>query len=421
MFLTVCWVIVDANGVSYLKIDDELTFVVSNELQVDAGINTTFYQVEPGKQRPFGEDSNVKELSLSQDHGSESAIFGNAELQLSPAFTISGGLRAVYYQYKGPKDVYLYEDPDHPTEETISGFVSHGKGKTISSYGSIEPRFSMRYRFTPASSMKLGYSRTAQFINQIFNSDSPTPNSQWQLSTQYIKPFRSHNGSIGYFHNFQENNWETSVELYARYIDDLFDYKDFADLTVNDHIETELLPGIGRSYGVELSLKRKRGQLNGWLSYTLSRSERKIEGINEDSWYPSNFDKTHNVSVILNYQPNRRNTLTFNFSYSTGRPTTTPLGNYLTNNGLVVPIYSARNEFRIPDYHRLDVAYTIGKGYKKDKILQTSWTFTIYNVYARKNAFSVFFTQGPFRQVQANKLAVLGSAIPALTLNVEIL
>ncbi len=409
------------NGVAYLKLDEQLTYTVSPEMQIDAGFNVTYYNVEPGKQHPAGDDSNILERDLQDERGYEAALFGNIEYQFSPAFTLTAGLRGVLYQNVGPQEIYEYEDPDNPDESTISGTTTYSSGETIATYNSIEPRFSMRYRFSQASSFKAGYSRTAQFINQIFNSDSPTPNSQWQLSTRYIKPFRSHNTSAGYFHNFMNNEWETSLELYARYIDELFDYRDFAHLVMNDHLETELLSGVGRSYGMELSIKRKTGQVNGWLSYTLSRSERQVEGINRGDWYASNFDKTHNMSLILNYQPNRRNTLTINFNYSTGRPTTTPLGNYLTNDGLVVPIYSERNKFRIPDYHRLDIAYTIGKGYKKDKILQTSWTISIYNVYGRKNAFSVFFTQGRARSAQANKLAVVGAPIPSLTLNVEIL
>ena len=343
------------------------------------------------------------------------------EYEFSPAVLLSAGLRAVYYSFLGENTVYNYQDPSRPTVESIVGTTEIGKGESIATHTSLEPRLSLRYRFTESASVKLGYSRTAQFINQIFNTDSPTPNSQWQLSTNYLDPNRSHNLSVGYFKNFRSNLWETSVEVYGRSIDNLYDYRDFADLVVNDHIETELLPGIGRSYGAELSVKKKSGVINGWLSYTYSRSELQIEGINDNQWYPSNFDKPHDVSLVLNYQPNRRNTLTFNFNFSTGRPTTPPIGNFKIQNGLVVPIYATRNEYRIPDYHRLDVAYTLGKGYKRDKKIQTSWTISVYNLYARKNAFSVFFTQGAFRKSQANKLAILGSAIPSLTFNLEIL
>lgn len=409
------------NDISYVKLKELFTTTPNSQMKLDLGLSTTLYLVEPGKQDPYGEDSDIIPRTTESDKGLESAVFGNVEYTVSPAFTISAGIRGVLYQYLGPNTVYNYQNPDEPTSESITGTTEYAAGKTITSDQSIEPRLSMRYRITESTSVKLGYSRTAQFINQIFNTDSPTPNSQWQLSTDYLDPFRSHNLSLGYFKNFQENLWETSIEIYGRYIDHLYDYRDFADLVVNDHIETELLTGIGRTYGAELSIKKKSGKVNGWLSYTYARSERQIEGINEGEWYLSNFDKPHDASLIFNYQPNRRNTLTINFSYSTGRPTTPPVGNYKIQNGLVIPIYSARNQYRIPDYHRLDVAYTIGKGYKRDKKIQTSWTLSVYNVYARKNAFSVFFTQGAFRRVQANKLAILGSAIPSVTFNMEIL
>ena len=408
-------------GVSYLRVKEHLTYTPRRDWQIDAGFSSIYYQVEPGKQAPFGDESEILSDGLDTEQGLESAIFANFEATLTPAFIISAGIRGVFYQFLGPFTEYQYSNADQPTETTITGTQDYGSGENIASYSNLEPRVSMRYRFSENTSVKLGYSRTSQYINQIFNTDSPTPNSQWQLSNNYLLPQKSHNSSVGLFRNFEENNWETSLELYYRYIDQLYDFRDFAQLIVNDHIETELLQGIGRSYGAELSIKKKKGELNGWLSYTLSRSERQIEGINRDDWYPSNFDKTHDVSLVMNYQPNRRNTLTINFSYFTGRPTTPPVGNYRTSNGLIVPIYSERNQFRIPDYHRLDVAYTLGKGYKKDKKIQTSWTISVYNVYARRNAFSVFFTQAAFRQAQANKLAVLGSTIPSLTFNIEIL
>jgi hypothetical protein len=410
-----------SNNINYLKIRELFTHTPSTGIKIEAGVSSTLYMVEPGTQDPYGDASEITGSETEKEKGLESALFANVEYQLSPALLMSAGLRGVLYQYLGANTIYNYTDPSHPTGETITGTTVYDQGKVIATHQSLEPRLSLRYRLSEETSIKLGYSRTAQFINQIFNTDSPTPNSQWQLSTNYLDPFRSHNISFGYFRNFDDNLWESSLEVYGRYIDYLFDYRDFADLVVNDHIETELLTGIGRTYGAELSIKKKAGIINGWLSYTYAKSERKIEGINSDDWYPSNFDKPHDASLILNYQPNRRNTLTINFSYSTGRPTTPPIGNFKTQNGLVVPIYSARNQYRIPDYHRLDVAYTLGKGYKRDKKIQTSWTISVYNVYARKNAFSVFFTQGAFRRVQANKLAILGSAIPSVTFNMEIL
>ncbi len=409
------------NGISYIKALEHLTLTPGEHLQIDAGLESIYYQVEPGEQEPLGETSDIVLKGVEDEQGLESAIFANLEYRISPALTVAAGLRGVYYQYLGAKTISLYADPERPSVTTITGSETYGSGEQITSYTSFEPRASMRYRFTESTSVKLGYSRTSQFINQIFNTDSPTPTSQWQLSTPYFQPFRSHNVSVGLFKNFEDNLWETSVEVYGRDIDELYDYVDFAELVVNERLETEFLTGVGRSYGAELSIKKKSGIVNGWLAYTLSRSELKIDGINRNQWYPSNFDKTHDLSLILNYQPNRRNTISINFNYSTGRPTTPPIGNYRTDGGLVIPIYAERNQFRVPDYHRLDIAYTLGKGYKRDKKIQTSWTISVYNVYARRNAFSVYFTQAAFQQAQANRLAVLGSAIPSVTFNIEII
>lgn len=408
------------NDLNYFKFKEQLTFTPQEGLKLDAGISSVLYQVDPGSRAPFGTESQLVASSLEEEKGLESAVFGNAEWEISPAFSIAAGLRLSLYQYLGPQTVFEYEN-GVPTNASAIVDSTRYEGGTIASYSSLEPRISMRYRLNESTSIKAGYSRTAQFINQIFNSASPTPTSQWQLSTNYIQPNRSHNLSLGVFKNFNDNIWETSAEVFYRSIDQLYDYKDFAELTVNEHLETELRNGIGRAYGLELSVKKTKGTVNGWVSYTYSRSERQIEAINRGDWYSSNFDIPHDLSLVINYQPNQRNTLTFNFNFSRGRPATFPLGNYETIRGAIIPIYSERNQIRIPDYHRLDVAYTLGKGYNKTKKIKTSWTFSVYNLYGRKNAFSVFFTQAAFQGVQANKLSILGSAFPSVTLNIELL
>ncbi len=408
------------NELGYFKFKEQLTLTPSEGLKLDAGISSVLYNVDPGSRSPYGPESQLVASGLETEKGLESAVFANAEWEVSPALSVSAGLRFGLYQFLGPQTVFEYEN-GIPTSASAIIDSTRYDGGTIASYSSLEPRVSMRYRLNSSLSVKAGYSRTAQFINQIFNSASPTPTSQWQLSTNYIQPNRSHNISVGVFKNYKENIWETSAEVFYRSIDQLYDYKDFAELTVNEHLETELRNGIGRAYGLELSVKKKEGTINGWISYTYSRSERQIEGINRGDWYPSNFDIPHDLSLVVNYQPNQRNTLTFNFNFSKGRPATFPLGNYETTRGSVIPIYSDRNQIRIPDYHRLDVAYTLGKGYNKTKKIKTSWTISVYNVYGRKNAFSVFFTQAPFQGVQANKLSILGSAFPSVTLNIELL
>lgn len=408
-----------AIDIAYTKLKELLTYNTSSGMKLEFGAEGILYNTKPGDFNPADENSLVVAKNLDSEKGLEAALFANVEWEITPSLLVTGGLRFSLFQARGPATVFQYLDPDNPTSTTITGSVE--QTGTLATYSTPEPRLSARFKIGDEASVKAGYSRTSQYFNQIFNSDSPTPTSQWQLSNTYIQPNRSHNYSVGLFKNLQNNNWETSVEVYYRDIDRLFDYRDFALLVANDHIETELLGGIGQAYGAELSLKKKKGELNGWLSYTYSRSQRQVPGINNGDWYSSNFDKPHDVSLIVNYNPNQRHTISVNFNYSTGRPTTPPIGNFQTSTGLVVPIYSERNQIRIPDYHRLDIAYTIGRGYKKNAKFRTSWTLSVYNVYGRKNAFSVYFTQGQFQRAQANRLAVLGAAFPSLTFNFEFL
>lgn len=409
-------------GVNYWKVRDLFSYVPDQDFRMDVGFDLVRYDVNPGRQFPLDEaGSEIVARELQRQQGLEGAAFFNLEYSLSSWFLLSAGLRYNNFRFLGPQTLTTYEHPNRPEENEITGEESYAAGESITTYAYLEPRASLRLRFSPSSSIKAGYGRTSQFINQIFNTAAPTPVNQWQLSSRYVRPFLAHNYTLGYFKNLRKNLWETSLEVYYRDIFQLFDYEDFAELNVNDRLETEILNGTGRSYGLEVSIKKKEGLVNGWLSYTYSRAERQVEGINFGEYYPSNFDIPHNTSLVLNLQPNQRHTLTLNFNYSRGRPTTYPLGNYESPSGLVVPLYSQRNQLRIPDYHRLDVAYTLGQGYNKTKRVKTSWTFSIYNVYGRENPFSVFFTEGAFQQVQANRLAILGSAFPSITINFEFL
>ncbi|MEL6925694.1 MAG: TonB-dependent receptor, partial [Bacteroidota bacterium] len=295
--------------VSYIKAKEVLTYSTENGLKVDGGLMGIYYMSQPGTIQPNTLESTVVARGLEDEQAFEGAAFANVEWPVTSQFLISAGLRFNYYSFLGPKTVYQY-GPDGPDPENLIDSIRFQSGESIASYNTLEPRVSMRYRLNENASIKAGYARTSQFINQIFNSDSPTPTSQFQLSTNYLPPFLSHNFSIGYFQNFKKNNWETSIETYGRVIDQLYDYKDFAQLVVNPQLETEILLGEGRAYGVELSIKKKKGLFNGWLSYTLSRTERMVEGINNGEWYPSNFDKPHDLSFILNYSPNNRHTIT---------------------------------------------------------------------------------------------------------------
>ncbi len=408
------------NDVTFYRFKERITYSPTTRFKLDMGISSILYEVDPGNLEPL-ENSIIIGRTVDQEQGLESAAFANLEYDFSPNFGISAGLRFSDFKFLGPSSVLNYENNENPSNTEITGETVYEPGKIIASHSNLEPRFSMRYRINDVTSLKSGYSRTVQYINQIFNSDTPTPVSQWQLSNSFIQPNTSHNVSAGYFRNFDIIKWETNAEVFYRYIDQLFDYKDFAQLTANPNIETEILYGTGQSYGFEFSLKKKEGVVNGTFNYTYSRSQRKIEGINNGNYYSSNFDKPHDLSFVFNYQPNRRNTITLNFIYASGRPTTPPVGNYTNSDGLVIPVFANRNAGRIPDYHRLDLSFTMGKGYKRDKKFATSWTFSLYNVYARKNAFSVYFTEANQQGYQANKLAILGTVFPSLTFNFETL
>ncbi len=406
-------------GVRYAMMKELLSFTPGKTLRLDGGLSAIYYWVSPGDVAPLGAASTVNPRILEKEKGLESALFVDAGWNPTAALAVSGGLRVNLYHYLGPQTVFTYPDDGLPPDVgDIIDTTRYGSG-VITTYTSLEPRLSVRYRTSPGTALKAGYSRTSQFINQISNTDAPTPASLWQLSTPYIEPQRSHSFSAGFFRNFYDNRWETSLELYYRHIDRLFDYRDFAELTANEHLETELLAGRGRAYGLELSLRRTAGQVTGWLSYTLSRTERQVEGINQGEWYPANFDKPHDLSLVITYQPSQKHSFSINFNYSTGRPATAPLGTYTLPEGLPVPDYSERNQFRIPDYHRLDIAYTLGQGYKRDKRFRTSWTFSVYNVYGRRNPYSVYFVQQPFNYPSTRRLSILGGVFPSVTFNFE--
>lgn len=406
-------------GNAYWKGKENINF--SREgFTADAGLSAILYKVNPGLLKPNGPNSAIREKEVEQEKGLELAAYLSATYDLSTRVSINGGLRYTFFQYLGPRNIFVYQNPDQPREGEIIGRENIGANR-IFEEGRLEPRISIRYKLDAESSLKFGYTRSSQFINQISNTETPLPTNIWQLSNQYIPPHLSHNFSFGYFRNFDQNNWITSLDVFYRFIDQLFDYKDFADLVSNEHIETELRRGIGRSRGLELSLKKQVGFVHGWLSYTYSRTERKLSAVNEGAWYPSAFDKPHEISLVTNIQVSKRNTISVNFNYASGRPITIPVDKHLIDNRLIVLNYSLRNAFRIPDYHRLDIAYTLSKGFRKSQKFKTSWTLSIYNVYSRKNAFAVFVDQAIVGKPKIKRLSVLGSAFPSLTINFELL
>jgi hypothetical protein len=260
----------------------------------------------------------------------------------------------------------------------------------------------------------------AQYIHLISNTTASSPLDVWSPSTTNIKPEVADQVAVGLFKNLKDNMYETSVEAYYKAMSNQIDYVDGANLLLNKDMEADLLYGKGRAYGVELFAKKNTGRLNGWLSYTLSRTEQQIEGINNDKYYPAKYDKTHNINAVAIYELNKRWSLSGNFVYGTGVATTFPNGRF-EQGGIIVPINTdnSRNNYRVPAYHRLDLSATLNGKKKPGRKYESSWTFSLYNLYSRRNAFSVYFRQNEDnpKKTEVVRLSVFGSVIPSVTYN----
>lgn len=407
------------NVIDYLRGSLNTFYQVKENIQLEFGLGQSIYDILPGKIQPFG-DSFVIPETLPKEKGVESDAFIQSQISVGEKIEIMVGARYVKFDNIGPRNVILYEEGEPKSEFSVSDSISFNDGDKIASYSGLEPRFSLRYSFNESSSIKLGYNRSFQFLSQISNTASATPIDVWQLSNYHLEPQRSDNFSAGYYRNFKNNTIQTYVDFFYRDIDQLIDYKDFARLLLNQNIETELITGVGKAYGAELYFNKAYGKNRFEVNYTYSRTLRKIEdtdlqvGVNRGNWYPSNYDKPHSLNINYVVKPSQKQSFSVNFTYSTGRPTTAPVSSYSSANVLTIPVYSDRNLYRIPDYHRLDIAYTIGP-WGKPKKWQHNLTLSVYNLYFRKNAFSVFFRQNPFSSVEAYRVAVLGSMFPAIT------
>ncbi len=412
------------NFIDYTRGKLEALYVVNDQLKINAGGEVNLYDISPGAIQPL-ENSFIIPDQLDHEKGREIAGFLEAQLALSDKAQLSVGARYTTFANVGPSNVNQYPSGVIKTELNILGQESFGDGETIAAYSGFEPRASLRYSFDDFTSVKLGYARTYQFLAQISNTASATPIDIWQLSNTHLEPQVADNYSVGFFKNFGGNRFETSIEGFYRTLDGIIDYKDFAELLLNRHIETELVVGDGRTYGLELNLKKQFGTFRWDANYTYSTSQLQIfpsetqTGINRGEWYSANYDIPHvmNLNMVKQF---KKSNFSVNFTFRSGRPTTAPISSYTNENVLNIPIYSDRNQFRVPNFHRLDIAYTIGPFGKPDSKFEQSVTLSVYNLYSRKNAYSVYFRQNPFDSVRAIRVATLGTIFPSITYNFEL-
>lgn len=389
--------------------------------KISYGLSSKLYVVNPGEVKPIGSASIVTPLDIQKEKGWESALFLSDNITLSDKLSVDIGLRHSFYAALGKSSQKIYEEDIPKNESTLTEIKEFDNNEIIKTYDGLEVRASTRYFLSPSLSVKAGYNNTFQYIHTITSNTTVSPTDTWKLSDINIEPQRANQVSLGFFKNFSDNVYELSLEGYYKRTNNILDYKVGAQLLLNESIETEVLQGVGKAYGVELLLKKSEGRLNGWLGYTYSRTFIKLdsdfleEQINNGEYFPSNFDKPHDISLVTNYKFTKRYSFSANFVYQTGRPVTFPVGSYFLD-GSEYALYSDRNKFRIPDFYRLDLSLNIEGNHKIKKFAHSFWNISVYNVLGRNNPYSVFFVteDGSLKAYQSSIFAI---PIPTITYN----
>jgi hypothetical protein len=409
-------------NIQQLNAKADFSYFMSQKHTIDGGLSAVRYNITPGSIRPLGNESLILTDKIQSEQGLESAFYVSDNFDISPKLSLYLGVRYSFYNYLGPRDVYVYPKDFSREPSNIIDTVHYSSGKPIASYHGPEPRLSVRYSVTNRFSVKMSYNRMRQYIQMLSNTTAITPVDIWKLSDSYIQPQLGDQVSVGLYKNIEGRNLiETSLEGYYKTMTNAIDYKNGSVLLLNHHIETDIIPAQGTAYGIELLIKKNTGKINGWMSYAYSRSFLQTKGkfssetVNGGERYPSNYDKPHAVNFIGNYKFSRRFNFSLNLIYNTGRPITLPIVKYVIGGSSRV-YYSDRNAYRIPDYFRTDISLNFEGNHKIRKLAHSSWTFAVYNLTGRENAYSVFFvSEGG--EIKGYKLSIFAQPIPTLTYN----
>jgi CarboxypepD_reg-like domain/TonB-dependent Receptor Plug Domain len=397
------------SGIKDWNLKQELQWYPSPEHKFRFGANAIYHTITPGE--IFSGDSTVfNGNELQERYALENAVWASGEWAASSRWNVAYGLRAGAFMVLGPGDFYTFD-----SSRQVTAIQTYNSNEVVKTYYSLEPRLSASYVLDKNSSIKASYSRNTQNMRLLSNSTSGNPTDRWTSATNNVKPGFSDLVSLGWYRNFNENAYEFSVETYYKWLHQEVDYRNDADLFGNPYYEADLIYGTGRAYGAEFYLKKKTGKLTGWISYTLSKTERQFAEVNDGAWFSARQDRTHDLAVVGMYQLSPRWSLSANFIYYTGDAATFPSGKYDIQNNPVF-LYSERNGYRMPDYHRLDVGAT-WKG-NTQKRWQSEWAFSIYNVYARENAYSITFEQDADDPTRTNAVkTALFKMIPSVSYN----
>jgi TonB dependent receptor/CarboxypepD_reg-like domain/TonB-dependent Receptor Plug Domain len=401
--------VTDVSKIKDYSLKEDLSYYAGNNHKFNIGLDLTKHVFAPGVFNT-SQNSNFNSLTLQNKYSLDLSAYVADEWNVTEKLKLNYGLRLSTFTLIGPGTFYSYDSSGTP----ING-KTYSSGQAVKTYANLQPRFAATYQLNEVSSIKFSYSRNVQYLHLLSNSTGSNPTDLWIPSSNNVKPELSDQVSTGYYRNSNDNNYEFSGEVYYKTMQNQIDYKNGAILVANQNVESQLVYGIGRAYGVEFFAKKKYGKLTGWISYTLSRTERKFSSINSDSWFPARQDETHSLSVVAIYKANKKWTFSADFVYNTGNAVTWPSGKYNVN-GNTIFYYAQRNGYRMPPYDRMDVSATL-QGKIRHKY-NHSWTFSIYNLYARENPYFVQFQNDPNdpQKTQAVQYSLF-RLIPSVTYN----
>ncbi len=420
------------SGIQNFNVKYDLKNYVNDKLQINYGINNIYYQFNPGKIEPSNATSGIVEEQLIQKYANEFAAYIDVEHDVTKNLSLGYGLRFSNFIRLGQDELNVYAN-DNPVfynsdlkiyqEGTPLETINLGRKESLATFNNFEPRFSLAYTLNDDTSFKASYTRLAQYLHLLSNTSSPTPLDVWTPSGPFTKPQLLDQYAFGFFRNIKNGTYSLESEVFYKDIQNRIDYIDGANLIANDAIEQVILNGEARAYGLELLLRKNEGQFQGWLAYTLSKSEqrtpgRTIEevGINNGTWYNTPYDKTHDISFYGSYDLNEKWSFNTNFVFQTGQPTNYPIGQFEFQ-GLTIPYFGLRNSERLPAYHRLDLSATMTPRKNKNRKWQAEWVFSIYNAYNRRNAASINFSRNQDTGAnEAIRTSIFG-IVPAVTYN----
>jgi hypothetical protein len=410
--------------IDHYEFRTDLTWLSLGAHRLTFGGNVNYYRLNRGLVEPYGEVSMRFPVDLGMEDGLEPAVYLADEISLTPRLTLYGGIRYSAFLALGPGQVFEYGEGLPMREAYITDTLQFGPGQVIRSYSGPEPRIAFTYLLGSNNSVKFSYNRIRQFLFMLSNTIAIAPTDQWKLCDSHLVPPLADQVSGGYYHDFRKKGISTSLEVYHKWINNVVEYRDGASFINSPFVEMETLQGRQQAYGVEVMIRKNTGKLNGWLGYSYSRSLMQVKGdgagesINQGRVYPSNYDRPHNLDLVSNYRINRRLSLSFNLTYTTGRPVTYPVSIYYMD-GIQHVQYSERNKYRIPDYFRVDLSVNLEGNLKRQKLAHSYWMLNVYNLTGRKNAYSVYY-RNEGGNLKGYKLSVFGRPIITLSWNFKL-